>query len=135
KALTDAVLRRDAAGVANLFTSDAKLMLPGFETVTGRDAIQQFWQGGLSGGMVKGVILKPLEVTGEANGLLAEAGIVTALDADGKEKDRSRYLIVWKREESEWRIHRDMVNPELAPATKVDRVGFPKHYRTIFKVL
>jgi hypothetical protein len=49
--------------------------------------------------------------------------------------DQSRYLIVWKREEGEWRIHRDMANPGLATAPKIDRVGFPKDYRSIFKVL
>src|SRR6266576_338700 len=35
RALTEAVARRDAAGVAKIFTADAKLMLPGLETVTG----------------------------------------------------------------------------------------------------
>jgi uncharacterized protein (TIGR02246 family) len=135
KALTDAVSQRDAPRVAGIFTSDAKLMVPGFESVTGREAIRQFWHAGLSSGILKGIILTPTDLTGEADGLLVETGTVTTLDADGKEKDRSRYLIVWKREQSEWRIHRDIVNAELPAAPKVDRVGFPKDYRTIFKVL
>ena len=135
KALTDAVARRDAPRVARIFTSDAKLMAPGFETVTGREAIQQFWQAGLNSGILKGITLTPADLTGEADGLLAETGTVAMLDADGKEKDRSRYLIVWKREQSDWRIHRDIVNAELPAGPKVDRVGFPKEYRTIFKVL
>jgi uncharacterized protein (TIGR02246 family) len=135
KALTDAVARRDAARVAGVFTSDAKLMVPGFETVTGRESIQKFWQAALSSGVLKGITLRPTDLTGQADGLVAEAGTVATLDADGKEKDQSRYLIVWKHEESQWRIHRDIVNSELAPAPKVDRVGFPKEYRTIFKVL
>jgi uncharacterized protein (TIGR02246 family) len=135
KALTGAVALRDAPRVARIFTSDGKLMVPGFETVTGREAIQQFWQAGLSSGILKGITLTPTDLTGEADGLLAETGTVTTLDADGKEKDHSRYLIVWKREESEWRIHRDVVNAELAGAPKVDRVGFPKDYRTTFKAL
>src|SRR6516164_5117680 len=135
KALTDAVARRDAPRVARIFTSDAKLMAPGFETVTGREAIQQFWQAGLNSGILNGITLTPADLTGEADGLLAETGTVAMLDADGKEKDRSRYLIVWKREQSDWRIHRDIVNAELPAGPKVDRVGFPKEYRTIFKVL
>jgi uncharacterized protein (TIGR02246 family) len=135
KTLTDAVTRRDAAGVARIFTSDAKLMAPGFQTVTGREAIQKFWQAGLNSGIVKGIIFTPTDVTGDAEGLLAETGTVATLDADGKEKDHSRYLIVWKRAESEWRIHRDIVNLELAAAPKVDRVGFPKAYRTTFQVV
>jgi ketosteroid isomerase-like protein len=135
KALTDGVARRDAGAVARIFTTDAKLMAPGFETVTGRESIQRFWQAGLGSGIVKGIGLTPVDLTGEGEGLWAETGTLTAFDADGKEKDHSRYIIVWKREESEWRIHRDIVNSELAPAPKVDRVGFPKDYRTTFKVL
>ena len=135
KSLTDAVTRHDAAAVAKVFTSDAKLMLTGFATVTGREAIQKFWQAGLSAGIIKGLSFTPADLAGEGDGLLAEAGTLTTLDADGKERDQSRYLIVWKREESEWRIHRDIVNSELAPAPKVDRVGLPKDYRTTFKVL
>jgi uncharacterized protein (TIGR02246 family) len=135
KALTDAVSQRDAPRVASIFTSDAKLMVPGFESVTGREAIKQFWRAGLSSGILKGIILTPTDLTGEADSLLAETGTVTTLDADGKEKDRNRYLIVWKREQSEWRIHRDIINAELSAAPKEDRVGFPKDYRNVFKVL
>jgi uncharacterized protein (TIGR02246 family) len=135
KALTEAVARRDAAAVAMVFTSDAKLMLPGFETITGREAIQKFWQAGLSAGTIKGLTLAPADLTGEGGGLVVETGTLTTLDADEKEKDQSRYLIVWKREEGKWRIHRDIANSELPPAPKVDRVGFPKDYRTTLKVL
>src|SRR5262249_14098813 len=134
KTLVEAVKGRDAAGVAKIFTSDAKLMMPGLETLAGRESIQKFWQAGLSRGSVKGIAFAPVDITGESDGLLVETGTLTTLDDEGKEKDRSRYLLVWKREESEWRIHRDMANSELAPGPKVDRVGFPKDYRT-FEVL
>jgi uncharacterized protein (TIGR02246 family) len=135
KALTQAVTCRDAAGVAKIFTTDAKLMLPGFETLTGREAIQKFWQAGFSSGMVKRITLAPTDLTGETGGLLTETGTLGTLDENGKEKDQNRYLIVWKRDEGAWQIHRDIVNSELAPAPKLDRVGFPKDYRTTFKFL
>ena len=135
KALSEAVARCDAAGVAKVFTSDAKLMLPDFETVAGREAIQKFWEAGLRSGIIKGIAFSPVDVAGEKDGLLAETGTLATLDGDGKGKDQSRYLIVWKREEGEWRIHRDIANSALAPAPKVDRVGFPRDYRSSFKVL
>src|SRR5262245_19310340 len=65
KALADAVTRRDAAGAAGIFTSDAKLMVPGFQTVTGREAIQKFWQAGLSSGIVKGIAFTVADLTEE----------------------------------------------------------------------
>jgi hypothetical protein len=110
-------------------------MLPGFETVAGREAIQKFWQAGLSSGTVKGIVFAPADVAGKKDGLLAETGTLSTLDGDGKEKDQSRYLIIWKREAGEWRIHRDIANSELAPAPRADRVGFPNDYRTNFKAL
>ena len=134
-ALTKAVGQRDAAGVAKIFTSDAKLMVPGFETLTGREAIQKFWQAGLSSGIIKGIAFVPADFAGEDDGLLIETGTLTTLNDDGKTKSQSRYLIVWKREQSEWRIHRDIVNSEAAPAPKTDRVGFPKDYRSTLKIL
>lgn len=135
RALTEAVTRRDAAAVARIFTPDAKLMLPGFETITGRDAIQKFWQTGLNSGLVNGITLAPIDVSGAEDGFLAEMGTVSTIDGERREKGKTRYLIVWKRDESEWRIHREMVNPEMASAPQVDRVGFPKDYRSKFKVL
>ena len=135
KALCEAVTQRDATAVARLFTADAKLMLPGFETITGREAIEKFWQAGLSDGIVKGIAFKPADVAGEGDSLVAETGILSTLDADGKEKDQSRYLLVWKREAGQWRIHRDIANSETPPGPRADRVGFPKDYRTTFKIL
>jgi uncharacterized protein (TIGR02246 family) len=135
KALVEAVTRRDAAAAAKIFTSDAKWMLPGFETIMGRDAIWKFWQAGLASGIAQGIVFVPADLTGEGDGLVAETGTLSTLDGEGKEKDRSRYLIVWKLEEGMWRIHWDMANSELGTAPKIDRVGFPKDYRTTFKVL
>ena len=135
KALAEAVTQRDAAAAARIFTSDAKWMLPGFETITGREAIQMFWQAGLSSGIVERIAFARADVIGEGDGLLAETGTLSTFDANGKERDQSRYLIVWKREEGEWRIHRDIANSELPPAPKIDRVGFPKDYVTTFKLL
>ncbi len=135
KALMEAVARRDAAAVAKLYTTDANLMLPGIETITGREAIQKFWQAVLGGGFVKGIDLVPGDAMGKDGDLLAETGAITTLDGNGKQMSQSRYLIVWQREEAGWRIRCDMVNPEFAEAPIADRVGFPKDYRTNFNVL
>ena len=135
EALTDAIKRGDAAGVAAIFTTDAKVMVQGLPTVTGRDAIQKFWQAGFRGGFIKKIRFAPSDFTGDARDLLVETGTFATLEENGNEKEQSRYLIVWKREEGQWRIHRDVINSEPPPGPKVDRVGFPKDYRTEFKVL
>jgi hypothetical protein len=44
-------------------------------------------------------------------------------------------VIVWKRENDEWKIHRDISSTRSERTPTVDRVGFPKDYRTSFKML
>jgi Cytochrome P460 len=89
----------------------------------------------LSGGALKGIAFAPTDFTGGNSDLLAETGTLATLDSDGKEKDQSRYFILWKREEGEWRICCEITNSEFAPAPRVDRVGFPKDYRSALKLL
>src|SRR6185369_6687468 len=72
KALMDAVTRGDASGVAKVFATDAKFMLAGLETIAGREAIQKFWQFGLSNGLVKGLILTAVDIDGEGGELCVE---------------------------------------------------------------
>src|SRR5690242_3707192 len=69
QALAEGVRNRDASAVAKIFTSDAKLMLPGFETITGREAIQKFWQAGLGSRMVQGISFASIDITGDEQGL------------------------------------------------------------------
>src|SRR5258705_55659 len=77
--------------------------------------------------------------------LLACAAIVAAVsfsseaapsfNRDRTVRDCGNYMLVWKREEGEWRIYRDIASPGVGPAPAEDRVGFPADYRTKFTVL
>jgi hypothetical protein len=126
KLLTDALTRRDAPGVAKDFHFRREVDGAGFQTITGTRSHSEVLAGRFEQWNRQGNHFTPTDVTGDADGLLAETGTVATLDADGKEKDHSRYLIVWKREESEWRIHRDIVNSELAMAPKSGPRRFPE---------
>ena len=140
RALAQASQRGDAAAMANLFTADAKINVPG-TIVAGRTAIQGFWQAALNGGM-KGLSLTSAEIEG-SGGLRFETGRYLALGANGAELGSGEYLLVWKQEGGAWKIHRDYGHPGAPPAANsVQPVaqgrnsnGFPANYRFDFAPL
>jgi hypothetical protein len=66
-----------------------------------------------------------------------ETGTYAAFGANHSELGRGEYLLVWKREDGTWRIHRDYGHPGgAAPAMNTgtaDRVGLPKDYPTTMR--
>jgi ketosteroid isomerase-like protein len=153
RALNDATQRGDAAAVASLFTIDAKLAVPGAGgIVTGRAAIQKFWQAAVNSGM-KGLSLTTDELTGNGE-LRFETGRYSARGANGAELGTGDYLIVWKKEGGTWKIHRDYAHSGAPPAAQAgaargtpasnsanaaapagDRVALPANYRAAFTAL
>ncbi len=108
-------LAGDSAKMASIYTEDAIVFPPGGERVSGRAAIAQFWGGFLNNGF-KNLALKTLEV--ESQGDLAFEGGEVTFDIPQKEgkvtKAAIKYVVVWKRTQSGWHIHRDIWN-DLPP--------------------
>ncbi|HEU4564687.1 MAG TPA: SgcJ/EcaC family oxidoreductase [Gemmatimonadaceae bacterium] len=100
--------RRDAAAVAECYSRDAMLLPPQSEPVAGRDAIAAFWRGAMELG-IAGVRLETREVT-ETGGDAYEVGRYVLHAADGGELDHGKYLVVWRREDDAWKLHRDIWN-------------------------
>jgi len=102
-----AFLRGDAEAVAELYTVDAELLPPGAEAVAGRPAIAAFWKGAIDAG-VKDLVLTTAQVE-SAGDLAYEVGKVRLVAKDGQATE-DRYLVVWKRENGKWQLHRDIWN-------------------------
>lgn len=100
--------RGDAATIAALYTDDGQLLPPGAEVVAGRENIRAFWQGAMDGG-VAGAALAIAEV--EEHGETAtEVSRYTLFGAGPEPLDRGKYVIIWKHERGEWKMHRDIFN-------------------------
>ena len=114
EAFMDAFARGDAAKLASLYTADGKVLPPNGDTVTGHAALEPFWQGLMDAG-VKRVRLEIDEA--EAFGDTAfEMSRATLFGEDGQVLDRMKYMVVWKREGGQWKLHRDIFNSSLPPA-------------------
>lgn len=104
----------DAAGVAALYTEDGQLLPPNGDFVTGKQAIQDFWQGVMDAG-IKGAKLEIVEVEEYAD-TAYEIGKYTLYGAEGQEVDTGKYLVIWKQENRQWKLHRDIWNSSMPPA-------------------
>src|SRR3954463_5584612 len=139
RALSAALAQGNPAAAGELFTEDARLSVPGApQVIAGRDAIINFWRMALQSGLT-GLTLEASELEGEG-ALRFETGRYRALGKDGAEAGGGQYLIVWKKDDGVWRLHRDYAHPDtLTPPSAVvrasDRVGFPRGYAAQFRRL
>jgi uncharacterized protein (TIGR02246 family) len=105
--LIDAFRRRDAAGCASLYTAHGAMLPPNADIAWGRQAIQAVWQGIFDAGLTD-FRDETLEV--ESAGDLAYGMGRYTLYAGENAVDTGKYVLIWKREAGQWRIHRDIVN-------------------------
>lgn len=104
--------RGDAAGMADLYTEEGMLLPTGFDFVQGKPAIQQFWQGVMDMG-IEEAELEIVEIE-EYGDTAVEVGQYT-LSGGGQVMDRGKYLVTWKREDGQWKLHRDIWNTSISP--------------------
>ena len=106
-----AVAAGNTADIAGLFTDDAMVLPPNGETVTGRPAIEKLFQALVAAG-IKEITLTAKEV--ESHGDAAtEIGVYSVKDGTGKEIDRGKYMVSWKKIQGQWKLHRDIWNSSL----------------------
>ncbi len=106
--LSQAVQDGDAAAAAALYTEDGKFLAPNADFLSGRAAIQGFFQGAIDGG-IKGLNLTTLEL--EIQGDSAhEVGTYELVADGGVVADSGKFIVIWKRVDGNWRLHRDMIN-------------------------
>jgi ketosteroid isomerase-like protein len=108
-----ALSRGDGAGMAAVYGTNAQVFPPNSDIVSGSQAIQKFWQDVVNSG-VKGATLTTLEAE-EQGDTAYEVGKYALTGEAGKVLDTGKYVTIWKREQGQWKLHRDIWNTN-APA-------------------
>ncbi|MGH9848022.1 MAG: YybH family protein [Blastocatellia bacterium] len=116
KKFIQAVEKGDAKAIADLYTANAMVLPSNSEIVKGQDAIKAVFQGLIDSG-VKGGSLTTIEVE-RFGDTVNEVGVYTLKDASGKEIDKGKYIVIWKRENGQWRLHLDIFNTSMPPPAK-----------------
>lgn len=115
KHFMDAAPTGNAALVAAVYTDDAIVYPPNSDAVKGRAALQGMWMSVFQSG-IAGFELNTEEVESSSSSAW-ETGTYALKLKDGTVVDRGKYIVVWKRVDGAWKIHRDIWNTSL-PAAK-----------------
>ena len=107
----DTFSQRDAAGMADLYTDDGQVLPPNSDVVMGKEAIQTFWQALMDMG-IRQANLQLGEVEKQGN-LAFEVSKFTLVGAAGQVLDQGKYIVIWKQENGQWKLHRDIFNSSL----------------------
>ena len=103
----------DGAGMAALYTEDAMLLPPGGESVEGRAAIEAFWQSAIEELGVQ-VALKTSELKSHMDAA-TEVGSYVFTGEGGSHVDHGKYVVLWKKVDGDWKLHRDIWNSSMTP--------------------
>jgi len=103
--------RGDAADIADFYTENGMLLPAGSDFVRGKQDIKDFWQVAIDMG-IKSINLDILEVEQHADTAI-EMSKYTLYNADNQEIDQGKGIVVWKYENSAWKLHRDIWNSNI----------------------
>ncbi|MDT8307553.1 MAG: SgcJ/EcaC family oxidoreductase [Anaerolineae bacterium] len=98
----------DAAGMATLYTEDGQVMPPNSDFVRGHEALQGFWQAIMDMG-VKDATLDIVEVE-DLGDTAIEVSTYTMQGEGGQVIDEGKYIVVWKQDDGQWKMYRDIFN-------------------------
>lgn len=87
-------------------------MPPGSEPLVGHEAIGNFWQAAMNMG-IKSVKLETQELE-DLGDTAIEQGKAILSGVDGKALDVCKYVVVWKRINDQWKLHKDIWNTNQA---------------------
>lgn len=117
---SDVISKSDSVGYSLIYHSQAIVYPPNMEPLKGREALVAF--AGMSFRMgISSVPLQATEVWGDENDIVV-TGTYEVKGKDGSSWDKGKFLEIWKDENGEWKLYRDMWNTSnpmpTTPATK-----------------
>ena len=111
KLFMDAFSAGDAEKVAGFYTANCRFLPDNSDPVDGRANVQGLLQSMMDGGVSS---VEPITWEVEDCGDTAvEVGRVVMHGDDDEIVDDGKFIVIWKKENDGWRLHRDIVNSSL----------------------
>ena len=102
----DAVAAKDAERVAALYAEDARIMMPGRPTISGRSEILSFYKAAFQG-LVERIILDTtdIEVSGDLAYATGSNRITLTPPGEASREERGKYVAVYRRgSAADWKV-------------------------------
>lgn len=104
--------RGDAEGMGRLYTKNGQLLPANSDIITGTEGIQAFWQAVMNMG-IKTANLDTVELE-EHGDTAIEVGRYTLGGDGGQVLDQGKYVVIWKNDGGQWKLHRDIWNTSMS---------------------
>ena len=108
KKLAAAVASGDFKTAAEMYSKKPILMPPNIPSAKSKAKIKAFWAGAADMG-VKKITLTTAQVEADKDTAI-ETGAYRLAGARNKTLDAGKYVVVWKKEGKEWKLHWDIFN-------------------------
>ena len=111
-AFEKAVETGSVEAIAALLAPDIISLPPDGPIVVGREAVKQLWESAIRDyGMTKFLIhTEKLDIVGDMASEVGRATMTMAPPGAKSETTEIKYLVVWKRLDGKWLLHRDIYN-------------------------
>jgi uncharacterized protein (TIGR02246 family) len=108
----DAVRAQDPDRIASLYTGNAVALPPDGPIVRGQDGIRQLWSSAIKDMGLRDVTLKTIDLEVQDDSACEVGQATLTLDPPGGQRAtvNVKYVVVWQRFGSQWRLHRDIWN-------------------------
>ena len=103
--------KRNVDALDQVYTENARILPPGAEMVSGRENIKHFWRGAIDAMGVKTVKLQTVEFEPLGDSAFEIGRATLEFTAAGAQPVDVKYVVIWKRENGQWKWHVDMWSP------------------------
>jgi uncharacterized protein (TIGR02246 family) len=108
----EAIRAGDVDTIADIYAEDGLVMPPNAVQAEGTEAVRRFWEG-LLGLPNASLTFEPsrIEVAGAGDIAYDIGTYALGFDTDqGRVEDEGKYVVVWTKEEGEWKVAADIFN-------------------------
>jgi ketosteroid isomerase-like protein len=104
----------NASLVTERYCSDGKIMAPNSPEIATAEGRMGFFEGGYAHG-IRGVNFTTTAIYGLHGKLANEEGLYELFNGKGQTMEKGKYMVVWKKTQSGWKMYRDIFNSDGAP--------------------